>query len=467
MARPSKEKEINYAAAHVLTFSLLDRAACPAGLPFVLVRDAENMGLRLRVTKAGGKAWQFETRIKGKLFTRALGKWPAVSIGDAQQEARRLRGLTGKGTDPREIERQQQEAEAAALAAAAAEQATKANEALTVGEAWAVYVAERRPHWGDVHYQDHIRKAAPGGKESKRGTRGKGITSPGPLHSLMAMPLRDLTAPVIEAWAATEAKTRPTSARLAWRMLKVFLGWCEEQQAYAALMPPKNQAKTKKTREALGKAGVKSDNLQKGQLKAWFDAMRQIGNSAISAYLQTVLLTGARPGEVLALRWEDINAQWKGITIRDKVEGLRVIPLTPYVHNLIAALPRRVTTDEKTGEDVANPFIFSSPTSKAGHLSEPNYPHSTACKVAAIDGLTLHGLRRSFKSLTEWLEIPAGVVAQLMGHKPSATAEKHYTVRPLDLLRVHHEKIEAWILEQAGIKFDPKAEPGKLRVVTG
>lgn len=66
-------------------------------------------------------------------------------------------------------------------------------------------------------------------------------------------------------------------------------------------------------------------------------------------------------------------------------------------------------------------------------------------------------LRRSFKSLTEWLEIPAGVVAQLMGHKPSATAEKHYTVRPLDLLRVHHEKIETWILEQAA--------PGALRVV--
>ena len=49
-----------------------------------------------------------------------------------------------------------------------------------------------------------------------------------------------------------------------------------------------------------------------------------------------------------------------------------------------------------------------------------------------------------------------------MGHKPSATAEKHYTVRPLDLLRVHHEKIEAWILEQAGIVFDAKAVPGTL-----
>ena len=52
-----------------------------------------------------------------------------------------------------------------------------------------------------------------------------------------------------------------------------------------------------------------------------------------------------------------------------------------------------------------------------------------------------------------------------MGHKPSATAEKHYAVRPLDLLRVHHERIEAWILEHAGVQFDPQAEPGALRVV--
>lgn len=104
---------------------------------------------------------------------------------------------------------------------------------------------------------------------------------------------------------------------------------------------------------------------------------------------------------------------------------------------------------------------------KAQTLSIPRSPHVTACKVAGIDGLTLRGLRRSFKSLTEWLEIPAGVVAQRMEHKPSATAEKHYTVRPLDLLRVHHEKIEAWILDQAGIVFDAKAEPGTLRVVAG
>lgn len=96
----------------------------------------------------------------------------------------------------------------------------------------------------------------------------------------------------------------------------------------------------------------------------------------------------------------------------------------------------------------------------AAHLA-----HDKACTVAGIEGLTLHGLRRSFGTLTEWLETPAGIVAQIQGHKPSATAEKHYRVRPLDLLRLHHERIEAWILEQAGVQFDAETAHTKLRLV--
>jgi integrase len=92
--------------------------------------------------------------------------------------------------------------------------------------------------------------------------------------------------------------------------------------------------------------------------------------------------------------------------------------------------------------------------SGSGRLSDPDIAHRRACAAAGIDGLTLHGLRRSFASLTEWLEVPVGVVAQIQGHKPSATAEKHYKRRPLDLLRVHHERIERWMLEQAGVVFD-------------
>ena len=341
-------------------------------------------------------------------------------------------------------------ADAADITAAAGKVEADKVQAVTVGEVWQTYIAERRKQWGEMHYADHIRLSKAGGVPANRGTRGRGVTIAGPLYPLIALFLRDLDAPTIEAWAANEAKTRPSAARLAWRQLKVFLGWCSEQPAYAGLLPAKNPAKTTRSREALGKAGVKQDALMREQLPVWFEVVQRIGNPVTAAYLQTLLLTGARPGEVLGLRWEDINIKWKGLTIRDKVEGERVIPLTPYVSHLIHALSRR------------NEFVFSG---AAGAMSKPHKPHSIACAVAGIDGLTLHGLRRSFKSLTEWLEIPAGVVAQVMGHKPSATAEKHYTVRPLDLLRVHHEKIEAWILEQAGIVFDAKAAPGALRVV--
>jgi integrase len=76
--------------------------------------------------------------------------------------------------------------------------------------------------------------------------------------------------------------------------------------------------------------------------------------------------------------------------------------------------------------------------------------------AAALPHVSLHGLRRSFATLSEWIDVPTGIVAQIMGHKPSAIAEKHYKKRSIDLLRHHHEKIEAWMLKQAGIEFTGK-----------
>jgi integrase len=410
MARPSKTAAIDYTATHELTHGLLERAACPDGVAFTLLKDSDKKGLRLRVTKAGGKHWQFETRIKGKLFTRALGEWPAVGLDVARKEAHRLRGLAEQGQDPRELERlQAHRDQAEALRQQAkdeAQRATATAQSLTVGEVWTDYLEQRRPFWGALHYRDHLDKAKAGGQASQKRGGKFALTQPGPLACLMPLRMVDLTPERIEAWAALEGQTRPSSARLAWRLLTVFLTWCAEQPQYAALVPAKNPAKTKKAREALGKAGTKTDNLQKGQLSAWFAAVKQLQNPTIAACLQIMLLTGARPGEVLGLRWEDVNTQWAGIAIRDKVEGTREIPLTPYVAHLLASLPLR------------NEWVFSSPTSASGCLSEPNTPHTRACKVSGLEGLTLHGLRRSFKSLTEWLEVPVGVVAQIKGHKP-------------------------------------------------
>lgn len=436
-----------------LTDGRVDAFTCPAGKTQAFLWDTEAPTMALRATPTGRKTYIFESRLNGQTVRITIGDLAAWPIEQARTKAQGLKMLVDSGTDPRELERAQQAAAVEKKATAAAQIEAAKVAALTVGEVWQDYIKQRRPFWGELHHRDHIDKAKAGGLKSARRGAGTQLTTPGPLAALMRLALCDLDQLTIEAWAAKEGKTRASSARLAWRLLTVFLTWCGEQSAYAGLLPAKNPAKTKKAREALGKAGTKSDVLQREQLAAWFTAVQQIQNPVIAACLQMMLLTGARPGEVLAMRWEDVNTKWKAISIKDKVEGTREIPATPYMLHLLAALPRR------------NEWIFSSPTSATGCLTEPNNPHTRACKVAGLEGLTLHGLRRSFSSLTEWLETPAGVVAQIQGHKPSATAEKHYKVRPLELLRVHHQKIEAWILEQAGVSFMADVEPGKLRAV--
>jgi integrase len=478
MARPSKNSEIDYTVAHDLTAGLLERAACPDGVPLVLLKDTDKKGLRLRITKAGGKHWQFETRVKGKLFTRALGEWPAVSIGEARTQAHTLRGMTEQGTDPRELERQQQ-ADKATQAAAILESSRQA--ALTLGEAWRAYVIARKPYWGEWQYQDQLTLGDAGGVKPKRG-KPNTLTIARPIHPLMGMPLAEVTTDVIEDWAATEAKTRKSVSRRAHSCLKTFFSWCLEQKEYRNVITA-NPAKTKKSKEVLGRPTVRMDVLQREQLPIWFAHVRQIQNPVIRAYLQCLLLTGSRRDEMAALRWEDVNFQWNGLDLKDKIEGRRAVPLTPYVRSLIEGLPRRnewvfssvliLEQDDKTAlrraryhekKGQAAPVGAVAMRSASGRLMDPSNAHRKACAAAGLT-LTLHGLRRSFASLCEWLDIPGGISAQIQGHAPQGVREQNYIRRPLDLLRVHHEKIEAWILEQAGIVFDPKAEPGKLQLV--
>lgn len=434
-----------------LTSGRVASFTCPDGKAQAFLWDTDTPSMALRATPTGRKTYVFESRLNGATLRINIGtaaEWP---IEKARIETQRLKMLVDQGIDPRELARQQ-EAEKEAKVAAAVMQST------TVAQAWSIYIEARRPHWGELSLRDHKDMMRLGG-EAK--LRGKGLTKPGPLHHFATMRLMEVTPDIVQAWATKEAQHRPTRARLALNLFHAFLAWCAEHPQYAPLVPERNPARNRRARETLGKPRAKADALLREQLPAWFAAVQGLRNPLHAVYLQCLLLVGCRPSELIGLQWDDLNIQWRGLTLRDKDEskggqnGVRVIPLTPYVRHLLAGLPRR-------GQWV---FFGTDAAGKPQPMTPPNRALSSACAVAGVGHLTLHGLRRSFGTLSEWLELPAGVVAQIQGHKPSATAEKHYRVRPLDLLRVHHERLEAWILEQAGVTFDPKAEPGKLRAV--
>ena len=455
MARPKKAEAPDLAQRLSLTAGAIERLTCPPGKQQAFLRDSEAPGLRVRVTAAGAKSYVYEAKLNRQTIRRTIGDVKLWTIEQARTEARRLAVLLDNGTDPRELDRQQ---EAERETQRQQEQAEVAKLTTTGLDAWEVYVEEgrtigftRRGKWGDRHYQDHLDLADAGGKDMKRG---KGKTAPGPLHGLLSKPLAQIDDKAVAAWLKAESAARPARAALGFRLLRGFLNWCVGHEVYGAIA--KGEAhKPKEVRRLVRLPTTKIDALQREQLGAWFKAVREDSNRIASVYLQTLLLTGARKGEIAGLRWEDVDLRFGGsMTIRDKVEGLRVIPCPAYIAHLLATLPRR------------SQWVFGADDEEAPKVAHnATYNHRRALAAAGLPHVSLHGLRRSFGSLSEWVECPAGVVAQLQGHKPSATAEKHYRVRPLDLLRMWHDKIEEWVLAQAGIQFDRKIELGKLRVV--
>jgi integrase len=280
---------------------------------------------------------------------------------------------------------------------------------------------------------------------------------------LLTMPLKDITRPHVEKWFNKELTRRPRRATLALTVLGAFFNWCKTHKEYSAEVDGNPCQDLKKRLQA---PTEKTDVLQREQLALWFTYVRQIGNPTTSAFLQCLLLTGARRNELATLKWADVDFEWATLHLHDKVDVQgRTIPAPPYVLSLLADLKRRATVKVVgiKGAPVApakpSQWVFASEFSASGYLAEPRHPHNQAVSAAGLPPMTIHGLRRSFKTLSEWIECPIGAVAQIMGHKASATAERHYTRREVGLLRVWHNKIEQFILAEAGIK-QPKANVG-------
>lgn len=417
---------------------------CPPDKKQAFMWDATAPGLGLRATPAGKPAYVFQSVYLGKDLRITIGSPAAWSIPDAQAKARELQRLIDEGKDPRDLKRE-------ALAVHAEKQAAAAARALTVGEVWPLYLEngkpKRRDAWKPRYRADLEAMAAPGGEKKKRG---QGTTRPGPLYPLLALPLAGVNEDTLKSWYDREAVAGKHQAARALMMFRGFLRWCAARPEYRSLTD-RDAGKAAAIVESLPSTTRRTDALEAAQVPGWWAGVEQLSNRTASAYLRALLLTGARREELAALTWANVDFQWRKLTIADKVDTTRTIPLSPYMAQMLATLPR------------VGPYVFAS-TGKAGRITDTRASHAKALQSAAIEGLTIHGLRRSFSLLGEAAGAPAGAIAQVMGHKPSATAEG-YRPRSIDALRPFLEQIEAHILSLARVQFDAKAAPGALRVV--
>jgi integrase len=405
-----------------------------------LYQDKATPGLGLRVTAAGARSYIFETTLHGKTVRETIGDIKTWTLKEARAEATKLKTLTDKGIHPRTVREEQQ-------AEAEADRVRQAIESVLVRDVWAAYLEQYCTTWGRRHLRDHRDLSQPGEVAKKRG---KGLTRPGVLYALMRYRMVDITATILTKWVKAESGPRANKARQGFELFKAFWTWSGSHETYKAVVNLGVIQDKDLLLEIPRRKTHKSDVLQTTQLQAWFSAVRAIPNYVISAYLQSLLLTGARRTEIAELRWEHVDFTWRTLWVKDKVskEG-RIIPLTPYVSSLLSTLPRE------------NQWVFSSTTAESGHISEPRIAHNQALLTAKLPHVTLQALRRTFISLAEWLVIPAGIIDQIVGHAPKTTGDIHYKFKPIDLLRVWHVRYEAWILEQAGIQLKGSRPRGK------
>jgi integrase len=425
----------------------VQRFECAEGKKYTLHWDEDTPGMGLRVTNTGARSYVFEKRVHGHTRRVTIGDPRSWKLHDARVEARRLATLVDRKIDPKD--------EAAAKRAQAdADRLESQRHTHVVSTVWHVYIDANKAKWGKRHLEDHISLAQLGGERKKKGG-GKGLTKPGPLAALMPLKLSELSSETVAAWLEREAKSRPTSAAGAYRLLRAFIRWAGEMKEYKGIVPA-DAYMARVVRDVIPESRAKEgDCLQREQLPGWFKEVRARPNPIVAAYLQGLLLLGPRREELAEVQWTDVTfGMAPSLVLRDKVDGERTIPLPPYMASLLKELPRK------------NRWVFYSEEAESGHIEEPTKAHVAALEAAGLPHVTLHGLRRSFGTLAEWVEIPTGVVAQIQGHKPSAIAEKHYRRRPLDLLRMWHEKLEVWMLEQAGVSFTRTGEKPRLGVVS-
>ena len=425
--------------------------------------DSDVPGLAVRAT-AGSKSFIFQSKLDGKDIRITIGDagiWPIdTTTKKTPAQGRKHVGcktMIDRGSDPRTVKAEKK-------ASLIEERAEADAGETTFLEAWNAYVAANRAKWSAAHIRGH--------DQAIEGKRVKG-----PLYEFRDLKLSEITADRIRAWMADNIKERPTFTAAAFRKLRAFLNWCadEQQKEFHGLVDL--NACSRRVAKELPKAKAKTGSLQREQLATWFAEVKKLSSPVVSNYLQILLLTGARREELATLTWDNVDLRWGSMTMRDKVEGERTIPITPYVGQLLREIktinetppaPTRILHGKKIEVDVANwqpsPWVFFSKVAEDGRMVEPRIGHNRALAAAGLPALTLHDLRRSFSNMCEWVETPVGISAQIMGHKPSATAEKHYKQRPLDLLRMWHTKIEAWILEQAGIEQPREAAKGPQAV---
>lgn len=176
-------------------------------------------------------------------------------------------------------------------------------------------------------------------------------------------------------------------------------------------------------------------------IEALIDASEQIARRPESRYdysplIRVAAYTGLRPGELLGLKWQDIDlhedvlrveGQWRrsGDYGDPKTKaGTRRVPLSPTIVSFLREHKERAFAIGHAKAD--SPVFASKGGTPLSHRNVTRRGFEPAAKLAGLK-VSIKGLRHAYGSKLVAKGVPLAKVAEVMGHESAATTLRIYT----------------------------------------
>lgn len=181
-------------------------------------------------------------------------------------------------------------------------------------------------------------------------------------------------------------------------------GWLEDNPLRRVTKPkePRGRVRFLSDDETVG------GKLIEGERTRLLKACQQSSNAYLYSIVVLALSTGMRQGEILNLRWGDVDVRQGRITLNETKNGeRRVVPLLGHAQRLLkehAKIRRLDTGFLFPGRNPQRPVFIRAPWLEA-------------VKVAGIEDLRFHDLRHSAASYLAMNGASLAEIAEVLGHK--------------------------------------------------
>ena len=351
------------------TKAKLAELAAPQNRPRVFYHSRKNPGLTLCVTAAGSKTFYFYRWYDGKPHQIPLGKFGEISIEQAANRVKVLLAEIADGKDPQQERRRKREEPT---------------------------LKDLFDHWL-LHAKTHKRPKSYGEDERQYNA----LLKPWAGRKLSTIHKADIQ-------ELHSRVGRDNGIYMANRMLALLSAMFNRADdiGYCGSNPCKGVTKFKET--------SRDRWLQGDELKRFFAALETEPNRDVRDYFLVSLFAGARKGNILSMRWADVNLDtglWR-IPGEDAKAGQPIV--IPLVEPLVALLRDRY--DRNGGST----WVF--PRRKgSNHMAEPRGAWSEIIKRANISDVRPHDLRRTLGSWQAMTGATLPIIGKMLGHRAQVT----------------------------------------------